>query len=150
MVSVQLAINNLIKVDDIGNQLTLDFFFRLRWRDPRWNISNEMWSYVNPKAATSDGIDVLAYSNSQNELMFWKPDITFQQVNSFDVVAEMLKMFPLGVFYWSRHVVCTFTQPALNYHNYPSDTQNFSLVIQSYGYSSFFLDTNFINDQAVF
>ena len=55
MVSVQLAINNLIKVDDIGNQLTLDFFFRLRWRDPRWNISNEMWSYVNPKAATSDG-----------------------------------------------------------------------------------------------
>ncbi|RYH18672.1 hypothetical protein EON65_26960 [archaeon] len=55
MVSVQLAINNLIKVDDIGNQLTLDFFFRLRWTDPRWNITDELWEYVNPRAATSDG-----------------------------------------------------------------------------------------------
>lgn len=55
MVSVQLAINNLIKVDDIGNQLTIDFFFRLRWTDPRWNITDDMWSYVNPTAATSDG-----------------------------------------------------------------------------------------------
>ncbi|RYH18671.1 hypothetical protein EON65_26955 [archaeon] len=95
------------------------------------------------------GIDVLGYISSQEELMLWKPDITFQQVNSFDVVAEMFKMFPRGVFYWSRHVVCTFTQPALDYHTYPSDTQNFSLVIQSYGYSSYFIDTNFINNEAV-
>lgn len=61
----------------------------------------------------------------------------------------MFKFFPNSTFYWSRHVVCSFTQSALDYSEYPSDTQNFSLVLQSYGYSSYLLDTNFISNTAV-
>lgn len=81
-VSIQLSLNNLIHVDDVGNQITLDFYFRLRWVDPRWTIPAEMWDEINPLAATSDGVDLLGYVSSQAQLMVWKPDITFQQVSA--------------------------------------------------------------------
>lgn len=148
-VSVQICLNNLISVDDLNNQLTIDFFFRLRWIDPRWNISTEMWNYLNPKTATSDGLNIIDYVDNQNELNIWRPDITFQSVNNKEILIESFKMFPNNQFYWARHMVATFTQPSMNYQNYPSDTQNFSIVIQSWGYSSYFIKLKYLNNQPV-
>lgn len=149
MVSVQLSLNNLISVDDIASRLTIDFFYRLKWVDPRWNLPTEMWDYINPHVLNSDGLSIYGYVYAQNELEVWKPDITFQQIVEMDVVSESFKLFPGGVFYWSRHVVASFVEPSMIYKSYPQDQQNFSLVIQSYAYSSFLIDINFINNEPI-
>lgn len=148
-VNVQLSLNNLISVDDIGSQLKIDFFFRLKWVDNRWNFPSSFWNYVNPYTITSDGLSILGYVNNQNQLNVWKPDITFQQVTEMEVVSESFKYYPGNSFYWSRHVVATFTQPAMIYNHFPHDIQNFSLVIQSYAFSSYFITLGYINNQPV-
>eukprot|EP01038_Epipyxis_sp_PR26KG_P001336 gene1336-1866_t len=44
-----MIINNLINVDDITSQLTMDFYYRLGWSDPRWFIP-DLFNYLNPEA----------------------------------------------------------------------------------------------------
>ena len=148
-VSLQMVLNNLISVDDIQNQITMDFFFRLKWTDYRWNISTDFWNYVNPHIAVADGISLLEYVKDQDQLNLWMPDVTFQGINTMEVLAESLKMFPGSQFYWSRHILASFTQPAMSYNNYPSDRQNFSFVLQPYAYSSYLVQLSFISNQAV-
>ena len=91
-VSVQFCINNLISVVDESNQITLDFFFRLRWTDPRVNMPG-IWTSLNPHAA-QDGIDITRYVYNSIPVNFWLPDITFQQTDDVQIFAETIKLYP--------------------------------------------------------
>lgn len=148
-INVQLALNNLISVDDITNEVTMDLYYRIKWIDLRWNIPQEMFNYLNPHTATSDGINIIQYIQSQNPLSVWKPDIDFEQCNSMEVVSESFKIFPGYQFYWARHIVLSTTQPTMQYHTYPSDIQNFSIVLQSWASSSYFINLGFISNSPI-
>lgn len=56
ILDVQLAVNNLIKVSDITNEFTLDFFLRLVWTDDRVVMPN-IWPYLNPETSL-EGIEI--------------------------------------------------------------------------------------------
>ncbi len=66
-VSVQLALNNLISVDDLTSSITMDFYFRQTWNDPRVLFPQECWKYL-PSSIYYDGIVVNSYGFENN---FW-------------------------------------------------------------------------------
>ncbi len=66
-VTVQLALNNLINVDDLTNGITMDFYFRLTWTDPRITMPNNFWSYL-PAPVFTDGIVASTYGFTD---LFW-------------------------------------------------------------------------------
>lgn len=51
--------------------------------------------------------------------------------------------------FWSRHIVGKFNEPQMPFHQYPLDSQNFSITLQSFAYDSRFIELAYINDQAV-
>jgi hypothetical protein len=70
-VYAQIALNNLIRVDDQTNLFTLDFILRLVWVDPRWYMP-DLWKNLNPDALL-DGVDILSYIQNSRELNVWQP-----------------------------------------------------------------------------
>jgi hypothetical protein len=50
IVSAQFLLNSLISVNEIEGTVTLDFFFKLQWIDPRWVIPN-LWFYLDQRIA---------------------------------------------------------------------------------------------------
>jgi hypothetical protein len=138
-ISVQMAVSELISVDDISAQITIEMYLRFRyayalsisifmgkrhlliqiiiivsWVDNRISLEN-MWAYLNPQCYT-DGIDIsLWIRNTGLPLNFWLPDVTFYQSLELNFLDEAIKLFPNGTFYWSRHIVGSFPQPQMNY-----------------------------------
>jgi hypothetical protein len=148
-VSVQFAINNLINVDDLNSQITLDYYFRCTWNDPRLYLP-EMWSYINPEAQI-DGLVITPYIlNSNDPLNIWMPDFYFPDSAEQELVVQTVKLRPNGTIYWSRHLVITLSQPAMSFINFPLDTQNFSIRFQSYAYDSKLLSIVFPSPAVVF
>lgn len=131
-------INNFMGVDDLKATISLDFYWRLQWSDPRLNFP-DMWKYMNPEIY-KEGLDITNYIRDiQNPLLYWLPDIAFYQVLDMNMVAELIKVYQNGTLYWSRHVVATFAEPAISFEAYPLDQQNFSIVMQSYAFDINFL-----------
>lgn len=125
-------LNSLIKVNDQSSQCILDFFLRLMWDDPRWYMP-DLWDALNPYA-TLEGMDITGYIKNQNELNVWLPDLIFMNVNEKEILSEFVRFYPNGTFFWSRHMMATFSEPNMNYAKFPQDSQNFSLTLQSYSY----------------
>ena len=46
-VSVQLALDSLIEVDDVASTITMDVYLRLYWTDPRIYMP-DLFEYLNP------------------------------------------------------------------------------------------------------
>eukprot|EP01035_Chromulina_nebulosa_P030117 gene30117-39990_t len=137
-ISLQLALDNLINVDDVGASITLDLYFRLYWTDPRINLP-DLFKYTNPEC-TTEGIDITSYiRNPVTPLNFWLPDVFFYVISEYSVVAE----------FWSRHLTLTIPQPTMSYLDYPLDTQNFSFVLQSFAYDYKFVSLSFVGGTAV-
>jgi hypothetical protein len=135
-VSIGIVINNFIAVDDVTTTINMDFWYRNIWTDPRWNLPEEAWQYLNP-IALIEGLDITEYFNNQNNpLQIWVPDIVFYEGVALDVLAEMLKLFPNGTLFWSRHFVVTLTEANMDLLQYPLDSQNFSMTFQSYAYAT--------------
>jgi hypothetical protein len=132
-VYMQIAINNLIEVDDLSNQVTLDFYFRLTWHDPRLLLPNELYGQVLPYYLKNDGFTVNQYGF---ENLFWTPDLTFIDSINAQVQAEVIKWKENGTIYWSRHYITTLMQANMNFMQYPDDRQNFTIRVQSYAYTS--------------
>lgn len=90
------------------------FLKSISWSDYRISLGN-MWEYLNPQC-TTDGIDISGWINNAGlPLNFWMPDVTFYQSVDLNFIDEVVKLFPNGTFYWSRHLVGTFPQPQMNY-----------------------------------
>lgn len=146
-VYVQLALNELLSVDDLKTAIHLDFNLRLIWSDPR--ITFDIWDHINPNLR-EEGIEITSYiRNEGTPLNFWLPDLYFYEGNDIQVVDELIKLLPRGVMYWSRHIVGEFSQAGMAFHTYPTDEQNFTLTMQSFAYDSDFFQLNFIYDEAI-
>ena len=134
-----LMINNFIGVDDLKATISMDFYWRLKWVDPRLNMP-DIWQYMNPEMEL-EGLEITNYIRDiRTPLLYWLPDIAFYQSIDIQVIAELIKLYSDGTVYWSRHVVVTFVEPAISFQRYPLDKQNFSIVMQSYAFDVKFLN----------
>jgi hypothetical protein len=142
-VYTQLALNNMIDVDELDSTISLDFYFRLSWIDPRWDIP-EMWVDQKKEIAHEGfAIEQLVLATDETYLHMWLPDISFpDQVDSV-IVAQTVKIRPHGLLYWNRHYRMTIVQPQFTYEDYPLDTQSFNIRMVSYAYSTTFLTLEF-------
>lgn len=132
-VTAQLAINNLMSIDEINGQVTMDLFFRLSWYDHRWHMPN-LFRQANPQLRIT-GVeikDLIAFED--DPLKVWTPnDFTFTNLVSLSQNAETLKLAPGGFFFWSRHLLLELSQSSFDYHDYPMDKQQIVISFESYG-----------------
>lgn len=147
-VGMQLVVNNLMSIEDVNSEVTLDFWFRNAWVDPRLIFPDEFWGNLNP-VAKLEGLDITQYVVSSNQLMIWLPDIIFFEGIEIENLVQGIKIFPNGSMFWSRHILTTLSEGQMNLHSYPLDTQNISLTFQSYAYASKLLNLVFIPGKAV-
>lgn len=147
-ISMQYAINNLISVDDIRSQVTLDFYFRLSWQDPRIYLP-DIWTNLNPETQL-DGIAISNYVlNDANPLNIWLPDLYFIDATEENIIVQTIKLRPYGNLYWSRHYQITLAQPQMNFQSFPLDSQNFSIRSQSYSYDTKFIQLKYVTPSIV-
>lgn len=116
-VSVQMALDNLLNIDDIGSSFTMDFYLRMYWVDPRIYLP-AIFNETNPECTKEGqaliditihlialtrtqiftGIDILGYIRNQGTpLNFWLPDVGFYTVSEITLLAEGIKMLPDGL-----------------------------------------------------
>ena len=134
-VEVQLAINNLISVSDLTSEFTMNFFLRVLWTDDRFSMPM-MWSELSSEAA-KEGIEISKYIENQGEpLNIWLPDLYFYESTSTEVINTLIKLKPNGVLFWSRQMIATFSNPQMPFRQFPQDTQNFTITIESFSYDN--------------
>mmetsp|Transcript_983 Transcript_983/g.1321 ORF Transcript_983/g.1321 Transcript_983/m.1321 type:complete len:428 (+) Transcript_983:129-1412(+) len=107
-----------------------------------------IYPYLSPNCK-KDGIDVTSYVRSQVPLEIWLPDIFFYSVMDVNQIKEMIKIYPNGSMFWSRHLIVSFPEPQMNFKQYPLDRQNFSIVLQSFAHDSTTLSMSFVSNAAV-
>lgn len=140
-VSIGITLNSLVFVDAVQSQMTLDYFLKLQWQDPRWFMPG-LFQHLNPEA-THEGFDITLYINNQNApLNIWLPDIFFYETASTSQFAELLKIYPNGTIYWSRQFQATLTEEAMQFVDYPLNNQNFTMTAESYAWDTAFLNLN--------
>jgi hypothetical protein len=143
LVNVTIAVNTFINVDDISTQVTMDLWFRQYWTDPRWQFPPEMWANMNP-AVYHEGIEISPYVHDSTQLNIWLPDTYIIEAVESEVVSELIHLFPNGSIFWSRHFLVTLTEPQMDLHQYPQDSQAFTITLQSFAYSSQYVQLAFI------
>ena len=142
-VSVQIALNNIIHVDDLTSQFTMDFFFRILWTDPRL-VMPEVWNHLHPKSI-QEGIEISKYFELQNQLQFWLPDIYFAQSTEMQTLNNLIKLKTEGLMYWARQMIVTFSNPQMPFYDFPNDQQVFTITLESFSYDSDFIRLLFGN-----
>eukprot|EP01031_Cornospumella_fuschlensis_P029901 gene29901-36106_t len=146
-VSVQLYLNSLLTVDDLGSSASFDFYWRILWVDPRYNI--DVWDEINPSLST-EGIELTPLvRNEGNPLNVWLPDVFFFETMELETVDELIKLLPNGSFFWSRHIIAQLSQTNMQFQKYPIDIQNFSLTMQSFSYDTSVIRLAFSNGSPV-
>lgn len=129
--------------------MTIDFYWRLSWQDPRWNVPF-LWGNVNPELL-SQGLDITPLvTNENNPLSVWLPDIAFFKSLDVEQVVQTIVLYEGGNFFWSRHVKVTYAQPQMYFAKYPLDVQNFSFVVQSYAFDATLLQLALYDDAVLF
>jgi hypothetical protein len=140
IVNVSVAINSIIKIDDIEGELSLDYWFRMFWTDARWQFPEEMWNHINPKLG-AEGIELTQYVRTDgNPLNLWLPDTYAVEAISSEKQSELIHLFPNGSLWWSRHLVAVLKQGQMSLKNYPMDNQEFIIAFESFGYDTRFVE----------
>lgn len=152
-VSVYVAykINNLMQVSELAGTITMEFFFKEFWMDPRINIPT-LWPALNASnpAILENGAELnLMVRNQDTPLNLWLPDLIFYNSNEIIVMEETIRLRPGGQIFWSRRLVVTLQQPQFDYTKYPSDQQTIAITAKSFAYKSNILLVNFTTDGAV-
>ncbi|RYY88784.1 hypothetical protein EON63_01785 [archaeon] len=133
-VSVQLYLNSLLSVDDLGSFSSFDFYWRILWVDPRYTI--DVWDEINPSLSI-EGIELTPLVRNEGDpLNVWLPDVFFFETMQLEPVDELIKLLPNGSFFWSRHIIAKLSQTNMQFQSYPIDIQNFSLTMQSFSYDT--------------
>ncbi len=147
VVNTSIAANSLINVDDITAEVTIDIFLRCYWRDPRIHLSDEFWREMNP-ATHVDGFDIGPYLEN-DDLPIWTPDIEIKEAIDINLVSDLMHLFPDGHIFWSRHLLVTLTQSQMDLHDYPIDSQSFTITLESFSYSNKLVVLAPINDSYI-
>jgi hypothetical protein len=93
VVKSNFALNNLIQIDEILGTATLDFHFRLSWVDPRWILSDDLFTKLDD-GLYYEGIDVMSLASDISvPLYIWSPtDIIFKDIIDSYMNGETLKV----------------------------------------------------------
>jgi hypothetical protein len=103
-VSVSLAFNTIIDINDVAASITIDVWLREFWEDKRWNLPQEMWDSLSHGVKFA-GLELAPYINNEyNNLNFWLPDVFIAESITWDVQEEMVHLFQNGQVWWSRYV----------------------------------------------
>ena len=46
------GLNNLIEVDEVNSVISVDFYYRNNWVDPRWIMNESFWDEQRPDLST--------------------------------------------------------------------------------------------------
>mgnify|MGYP003385144059 CR=1 FL=1 len=136
-VSVGIALNSMVLVEDVSTQVKISFWYRNFWNDPRWYMP-DMWQHLNPTCAL-EGLDITPYIRNSNEMDIYLPDIYWYQDIESTTIVEVVRLYPNGGLFWSRQTITTLTEGQMDLHKFPIDTQTFTLTFQSYSMSAAFL-----------
>ena len=132
----QYNLNNLVKVDEIEGVAEINFYWRVFWYDPRWNMTS-MWRALNDETIEGLGFEIYWMTiDEDNPLRLWLSDLMFEQLVDINIFAHTMKLFPNGKIYWSRLTTVTLKQPGFDYTDYPMDRQGVVVSTMSYGLSS--------------
>jgi hypothetical protein len=138
-VTIQIALNNIIHVDDVTSQFTVDFFFRIIWTDPRLALPPEFWHrYLHPKIQ-EEGIEISKYFALQDVFKMWLPDIYFSQSTEVETLNSLVKLKENGTLFLARQMIVTFANPQTPFNEFPNDKQIFTISLESFSYDSDFI-----------
>jgi hypothetical protein len=139
IVNVSLAFNAVVEIDDVHATVTLDFWFRQYWKDPRWKFPTELWKQLS-SVARYEGLELVPYVREGDPtLNFWLPDTYILESISHEVQAEMIHLFQNSDVWWSKHIVIVIKQGLFDLRKYPIDHQQFTLTLQSWAYATQFV-----------
>eukprot|EP01031_Cornospumella_fuschlensis_P039969 gene39969-48689_t len=145
----QVALNNLIRVNEVENSVTFDFYFRLFWQDPRLNMT-ALWDAVldmDPSIAIN-GINLYEVLGVEDIVTgqtpsIWTPDVLFPDSIEQEVNNGFLRILPNCWVQQSQHVIITLAQSSFKYFDYPLDEQMIMLRFFSYSLNSSYLQQEF-------
>lgn len=101
-VSVSLAFNTIIEINDVAASITIDVWLREYWEDARWNFPPEMWDSL-AHGVKYAGLELAPYiRNQRDSLNFWLPDVFIAESITWDVQEEMVHLFQDRHVWWSR------------------------------------------------
>lgn len=145
----QVSLNNLFSVNELDGSVTLDFLYRLSWRDPRWDIP-DLWPNLHDLLSI-EGLNIDTYvRDSSNPLKLWLSDNVLPDTASSEILSEVIRLKPGGIIYWSRHIKATLAQPFFDYTKYPTDKQSIVIRVQSYGFSAAFVRQQWANPAMIY
>ena len=150
-VTISIALNNLVFVDEVEGKAKVDFYLRLRWDEPRMNISN-LFDALNSNLG-GEGIDLTDYYKLDQQkfpLAIFTPTIQF--IDSDDTVehAQAIRILPDGTMFWSRHISITVFQPRFDYSEYPLDSQVIIIRTEPYNYPDTMMSVHLPSSPKVF
>jgi hypothetical protein len=139
-ISVQIALVDLISVTEITSSVTMSCFFRLYWQDVRLTMPalwDQIYSYTGSNALAMNGIEIVQLQGVKNQAYsIWLPDIAFPDITSNSISSQLLRIYPNGQIYWSRHMTFTLALSTLSYKDFPFDTQTIQIMMYPFSYTS--------------
>jgi hypothetical protein len=95
-----------------------------------------LWEKVTNPDMLTYGVDISEAAGLTNvqgvQPAVWLPDIVFPDAISITKSEEYLKLYPTGQLRRMQHLVMTFSQSSMRYHDYPCDTQNITISFFSF------------------
>jgi hypothetical protein len=131
VITTQVALNNLIKIDEVSDQVQFDFFIRQYWFDPRLSIP-ALWEELNVNdTTTSIDITPILMNNYQTingyQLGIYKPNMIFYDAVDMTVTDTAFKFGPKGYVYCTQHIIITLMQSNFEYQLFPDDVQKITM-----------------------
>jgi len=130
-VSVDIQINDMVPVDNSDMHFSIDAYFRVTWTDYRLQFNDSLSNTFIP----------IEYQYMD---LLWIPDLYFPQSKSGHIHSLMQKN--AVAYLWANGSVVTSQRISVNsfcdmdYTYYPFDIQECKLSVQSYTFSSLYID----------
>lgn len=134
-VSCQISLSNLVALDEVESTVSLDFFMRQSWNDPRWIMNASFWQHLHPKVKFA-GLEIHHIASADpgdDKTTIWLPDIEIEDTIDIEEYASTLKLYPDGTLYRSQHFTVILKQSHFDLRKYPLDEQSIRLKLMSFG-----------------
>ncbi|XP_076309353.1 glutamate-gated chloride channel-like isoform X1 [Tachypleus tridentatus] len=126
IVSVNIYIRSISKIDDVTMEYSVQLTFREQWRDERLEFDD-----MNGQ---------MAYLTLTDPNKIWKPDLFFsneKEGHFHDIIMPnvLLRIYPNGEVLYSIRISLMLSCP-MDLKYYPLDKQTCSIIMASYGYTT--------------
>ena len=128
-IEIETRVEEIEKISDTNNTMTLMVHLRIKWKDPRINITNRGPAWQSAKAISRDIVDTY----------FWVPDVTVYNLKSLKM-AKVIHPTSLVRLHENKTVEYTFGVKVtvgcnFTFYDYPFDYQYCKLLLGSYSYT---------------